>query len=263
MTTVDFSDLAADTRTLIRDHPQFYEITYGSPLEYTLRLPHPLIKDADVIDLSNDTELATSAYSVDTRNGLLKVNSRTSYTSGLYVSGYHYEWFLDDDLEFYVSYVFQDHLYERPNIQLSDMTDLEKNVISIGGVFLAFVSLLSQFSTEIDVSTPEGMMIPAHQRFTQVSQQLVTWGTRYNEAVSALNVGSNRISMRTLRRISRLTNRYVPLFEQKEVDDPRPPLRSFPPITPHSPEQRQGEDAMLGDYGITGPGWVTIGSQGG
>ena len=106
-------------------------------------------------------------------------------------------------------------------------------------------------------------MIPAHQRYSQVQTMYQFWSKQYEEDCAMLNVGLDRISMRTLRRISPLTNRLVPLFEEREIDDPRPPIRAFPPIPKLSPEDDAGVagDGQLGEVGLTG--WQTLGTNGG
>jgi hypothetical protein len=129
----------------------------------------------------------------------------------------------------------------------------------------AYWSLLTEFSTEIDVSTPEGMMIPASQRFQQVQSMFQYWKMKYDEHAAALDVGINKIEVKELRRKSYLTNRYVPVYRGREVDDPRPPVRLYPDIDPlvRAPEEDGSDGGPLNnDYGLTGDGWVSMGTSG-
>lgn len=255
--------LVQDARNMLRDFPQFFEATFDNgPTVSTLRLPAPLIASIEVIDIATNTQ--TSDYVLDARNGLLKMNTSTIHPEGIYVSGYHFEWFLDDDLEFYGGLVTSEHLYERPNTSFNDLSGEEQKVIAMGATYYALWSLLTQFATEIDTSTPEGMFIPAHQRFQQVQQMSQYWKAKYEENAQLLNVGLHRISQGILRRTSRLTNRLVPIFERQEIDDPRPPLRVFPRIEPQVPAPDQsinGEDIGTTEVGIGG-GWNSLGTSG-
>ena len=106
----------------------------------------------------------------------------------------------------------------------------------MGAVVRALWSLCLEFSFDIDVSTPEGMYIPARQRFGQVLQMLNYWQVQYNERAQALNIGLNALEQFRLRRVAYLTNRYVPIYQEREVDNPLPPKRLFPQI----PDQMMG-----------------------
>lgn len=258
--TVTATTIADKARNLLRDFPQFFEVPFQGPLQATLRLPTPLVSDVRVLEADgtvNDT------VTVDERNGLVKFPGQ--HAGSVVVQGYNYEWFLPSDLEFFANFVSLEHLYYNPELTLNDLRPEEHNVIAMGTVVYALWSLMTEFSTQIDVSSPEGMMIPAHQRFQQIQQMLAVWQQRYTHAAAMLNVGLNRIDVRTLRRISRTTNRYVPLFEGRELDDPRPPIRSFPHIDPIDPDQPTDDAApagSLGEFGITGEGWMNLGTTG-
>ena len=288
--------LVRGTRDLLRDYPQFFEADLGPMAVATIRLPHPLVDgaslqvysaanpgpDADLNERISLSLVPTSAYTVDQRNGLLKFRDATYLGYHIFVNGYHYEWFLDEDLAFYINYVVDEHLHERvqnaacnnPVTNLDQLPAVELDVISIGGLVRALWALLTEFSTDIDVSTPEGMMIPARQRFSQVWQMLQHWEGIYNDRAKSLNVGLSNIDIFTLRRISRMTNRYVPVYKGREYDDHNPPVRIYPEIpdglTGHTvdPAVSTGDSASTveevgresADLGYGG--WQTLGTSG-
>jgi hypothetical protein len=261
-TTADVADYA---RNLIRDFPRFFETTYSPLPAATVRLPHPLVASLEVRKIADGSEV--TAFSLDARNGVVKIHEPAASSEGIYVLGYHMNWFLDEDLEFYAQTVLNEHLYSRSDVAgLSDMHVEEQQLLGIGTVMYAYWALLTEFSTEIDVSTPEGMMIPASQRFQQVQSMFQYWKMKYDEMAAALDVGILKIEVKELRRVSRLTNRYVPVFRGREVDDPRPPVRLYPPIDPLVPApEEDGSDGgpLNNDYGLTGDGWVSMGTSGG
>jgi len=261
-TLVEIADYA---RNLIRDFPRFFEVTYSPLPAATVRLAHPLVASLEVRRVSDGAEV--TGFSLDARNGVLKIHDPAAASEGIYVLGYHMNWFLDEDLEFYAQTVLNEHLFHRSDVSgLSDMPVEEQQLVGIGTVVYAYWALLTEFSTEIDVSTPEGMTIPASQRFHQVQSMFQYWKVKYDEMANALDVGILKIEIKDLRRKSYLTNRYVPMFKGREVDDPRPPVRVYPPIDSNvkSPEEGGGDGGSLdNDYGLSGDGWVTMGTSGG
>ena len=76
--------------------------------------------------------------------------------------------------------------------------------------------------------TSESIHIPASQRFRMVQSLLGYWSEQYNKQARALNVGIDRIEIFNLRRVSRTTNRYVPIFKSRELGDYGPTERIFP-----------------------------------
>ena len=230
-----------------------------------MRLPHPLVASLEIRKISDGSEV--TEFSLDARNGVVKIHEPAASSEGIYVLGYHMNWFLDEDLEFYAETVLNEHLYHRDDANgVSDLPVEEQQVLGMGTVVYAYWALLTELSTEIDVSTPEGMMIPASQRFHQVQSMFQYWKQKYDEMVAALDVGILKIEIKDLRRVSRLTNRYVPMFKGREVDDPRPPVRVYPPIDSNvkPPEEGGGDGGSLSnDYGLSGDGWVTMGTSGG
>lgn len=260
--------IAESARNLLRDYPVYFERVVPMPIRPRIRL-QPMLAQAGLEVRSMGPQPAEGTplqgYEVDYRNGLLSWKADPGVD--LYVSGFHYTWFLDEDLAFFADFQTLEHLYG-VNVEPEDLSPEQNNVIAMGTVVYALYSLLTQFATEIDVSDPEGMFIPAHQRFQQLMQLLQYWTSKYEQAASMLNVGLNRMDVVELRRTARLTNRLVPMFESQEVDDPRPPLRVFPPIPEKSPVQRAGDEDGFGppvgtsEIGL-GTGWFSLGTNGG
>jgi hypothetical protein len=54
-----------------------------------------------------------------------------------------------------------------------------------------------------------------------------TWELEYRKHANNLNIGPERIDQFSLRRVSRTTNRYVPLYLAKELGDYGPMERIF------------------------------------
>ena len=261
-TSVDIADRA---RNLIRDFPLFFEETYQPLSGSTVKLSRMLVATLEIRKLSDGTEV--TAYALDPRNGVVKFTDPSTFLSGISIIGYHYEWFLPDDLEYFADISMSEVMSGRTDVRdFAELSHEEKHVTAIGAVSFALMSLLTELSTDIDVSTPEGLSIPAHMRFQQVQQMQQFWAAEYTKKSAMLNLGLERMEVKDLRRVSRLTNRYVPSFRGREIDDPRPPVRVFPIIDPlvAAPEEggSEGAGGYNPDYGLSSDGWSTLGTSG-
>lgn len=268
MTTL--AEVSSVARQLSRDFGTFFEINFATTGS-TLRLPHPLVEPTSVSVINNTDADEVTDFVVNARQGLVKVPNPSQYEDGVYVSGTYYQWFLDEDLEFFSRVIAVEHLHHRPGMTLESIRGAEVEVMGMGALVQALWSLLAEFATDIDVSSPEGLNIPAHQRYQQVQALIQYWQQRYDEKAALLNVGLKRIEMHTLRRVARLSNRYVPLYRSREIDNPRPPIRLRPMIDPGEPTPFEDEENYWASSGnsVTSEswdfgygGWGTIGTGG-
>lgn len=232
------TDVGDAARLHLRDFPRYFEENFAPSARSTLRLPHPLVNGATlvVVDNAADADLDGALWGLDERNGLLKIPDPAPYTAGLTVQGHYYQWFLNADLYFFADFIVNETYAGQGGIPDQGSIPLgHREVLSIGVLVEALWSLMTEFSTDIDIQSPEGMSIPAHQRFEQVWQMLQYWQKRYEEQSALLGIGIYRIEQFDLRRVSYMTGRYVPMYREREVDDPRPPIRVFPPIPKKGP----------------------------
>lgn len=253
--------VAQAARNLIRDFPKFFEDTYAPLTAATIPLEVPMIASLEIRSILDNTEVTD--FAIDYRNGVVKLASTTGIEDGIHVYGYHYEWFLDEDLTYFSDVVVHELIHDTDMSGLTDMTSSEQQLVPIGVVMYALYSLLTELSLDIDISTPEGMMIPAHMRFNQVMQLFQYWKDKYNEKAAALNLGMGKISIYNLRRISRMTGRYVPEFRGREIDDPRWPVRVFPEIPELIPDEDNNTNgSLVNEFGVGLDGWQSIGGSG-
>jgi hypothetical protein len=268
MTTL--AEISSVSRQLSRDFGTFFELNYAS-VGATIRLPHPLVQTDSVSVINNTDASPVTDYVLNSRNGLLKIPNPTQYEDGIYVSGLYFQWFLDEDFDFFSRTIATEHLHHRTSVSLESITGAEIEVMGIGALVIGMYSLLAEFATDIDIASPEGMSIPAHQRYQQTMSLVQYWEKRYEEKSALLNVGLKRIEMFTLRRKSRLTDRYVPLYRTREIDNPRPPIRVRPLIDPEEMTPFEDEEAFYGSsvenfstesFDLGYGGWGTIGTGG-
>ena len=134
------------------------------------------------------------------------------------VEGYYYEWLLPADLQFYSERSINFH---KPtiNVPLEQASAAVLDVVGIGALVEALQALMTEYARDIDVMTSESVHIPGSQRFRMLQSLCQVWEVEYRKHANNLNIGPERIEQFSLRRVSRTTNRYVPLYKAKELGD--------------------------------------------
>lgn len=208
-------------RNYLRDFPKFFQVSFDA-VGRTYELGNPNI-DADSLWVatvvnSTVTELTTSQYSLDVRNGVLRLTTTPASGAKLLIEGYYYEWLLPADLEFYAERSINFH---KPtiNIPLEQANQAVLDVIGLGALVEALQALMTEFARDIDVMTSESIHIPGSQRFRMLQSLIQQWEMEYRKHANNLNIGPEKIDQFSLRRVSRTTNRLVPLYAAKEIGD--------------------------------------------
>jgi hypothetical protein len=280
------TDVSSGARTFLRDFPMFFEVDQGALNTLTIRLPHPLIaSDSLAVYTTNSpappstpTTTLTKAWTCDERNGLLKITDEALLNQRVLISGYHYSWFLDSDLAFHAGMVLSEFTHSGAVSGISGMQPAQVEVTMLGTVVRALWSLSMELMLDIDVNTPEGMTIPARQRYTQVLQMLGPFEAEFQSKADMLGLGLGALQIFRLRRVSYTTGRYVPVYTDREIDDPRWPDRQWPVIpdpvpfdqepayaryrrlTGVLPLSTQGDEVQ--QYQDLGQGWTSLGTRG-
>lgn len=196
----------------------------------TVMIEHPS-GPPTVLLPAEDTPTATE-YVLDARGGVITLGVPLPMEDTLVVDGKSYIASLPGDLGGFIDMALELHLagrYPRPDID--DLSTTESYLVAMLAVIENLWSQATEAAGEIDVMTPEGVNIPASQRFAQLLTLIERLQEHYKELAQALNVGPYRIMVSTLRRVSRTTNRLVPLYMPQEFDDRTyPPTRIYPPI---------------------------------
>lgn len=219
-------------RRYLRDFPKFFQTTFDVAGR-TYELGQVNI-DTDSLwvalyDGASTTELATTSYSLDERNGILRLNSLPSAGTTIMVEGYYYEWVTPADLTFYTRHALELHLHNM-DVTLENLAPAVVDVIGMAAVVETLWALMTEYSRDIDVITSESVHIPASQRFRMTQSLLQFWDNEYKTAAKALNIGLERLEVFSLRRVSRITNRLVPLYKAREIGDYSPMERLWPEI---------------------------------
>lgn len=218
------AEIKTTARNYLRDFPKFFRESYPvAGTFYELGKPNIDSTTLYVAYVPNSGGTASSlaastGYTLDTRNGLLRTVNQLATTNTLMVEGYYYEWLSDADLDFYADMAINLNTHNI-KIPLENMAPAVADVVGIHCLVQALWGLLSEFARDIDVISSESVHIMASQRYRMVSDLLEYWTSEYNKRAQALNIGLERLEVINLRRISRTTNRLVPLYKAREVGD--------------------------------------------
>lgn len=179
-------------------------------------------------------------FTLDSRSGVVTLlTGPLSEGDILLVTGTAYEDFGPTDMDLWVTTAFGLHTHNRfpPVVMASPATgqivlpQVEEYLVALLAVIEALWAAATDAAKDIDVSTPEGVSIPRSQRYAQLLNQINNLEAEYQRHAQLLNVGLHAIDNFTLRRVSRTTNRLVPIYVPQEFDDRTyPPVRVYPPI---------------------------------
>lgn len=257
------SEISTIARNYLRDFPRFFQVSFEASGR-TYELGHPNI-DRQTFWCASYTSGASvpvvldtpTDYTLDNRNGLLRLSNTQPSNTQLMVEGYYYEWLTPEDLDFYSSVAINMHMHNM-DVDLENVAPVVADVIGIDALVEALWGLVTEFSRDIDVMTSESIHIPASQRFRMVESLLQYWMTEYEKKAKALNIGLNRIEVFNLRRVSRTTNRLVPVYKATELGDYGPLERLWIPIDDGKINIDNPEDNLREDVYIDGEPPTTV-----
>lgn len=170
-------------------------------------------------------------YTVDEHAGTITLTAGPlAAGTTMLVNGKWYA-YAEGDFEGFMQIAFD--LHTAGTLQTWDtLPRVEEYLVGLLAVRESIWSQVVAAAREVDVNTPEGMHIPEGQRYQQLMGLIDRIDAHYRDISQQLNVGLYRIEMFNLRRVSRTTNRLVPVYVPQEFDDHNPPVRLMPPIDP-------------------------------
>lgn len=190
---------------------------------------------ANGTNVSSDSyvEASTGALVVQLTNGeypsLVNVGE-TVPKSGVefLVSGTYFRYFTNAELTTLVTDAAEQHGSHSVDvlgrkITISNLPTIEEYPVAVYATTLALYTLATDAAFDIDIQAPDGVTIPRAERYRQLMEMVQTRQQQYRELCVHLGIGMYKIDVFSLRRISKTTNRYVPIYKPQEVDD-----RSFP-----------------------------------
>lgn len=188
-----------------------------------------------IVDDGTDETDVSELTAVEEQTGVLVLSAVPTAGDVITVSGTHFRYFTNAEMETLVTTALQQHSARRTDSLGREMTVaglpfIEEYPVAIYATTLALYTLATDASFDIDIQAPDGVTIPRSQRYRQLMEMIEERKAQYRELCTMLGIGMYSIDVFTLRRQSKMTGRYVPVFTAQEVDDRSWPKRADIPL---------------------------------
>ena len=228
------SDLISKVRTELNDQArQFTKSFIGDGLTKDFTTGYKPLDTTTLMVTDNGTALANpTTYTVEPLYGVIHTATAPATGHPVVVSGNVYRYFTDDQITYYVNTALLQHTNNRTNsfgsaITIDTLPAIEEYPVTLLATIEALWALATDAAFDIDIQAPDGVSIPRSERFRQLSAIIESRKEQYRNLCAALNIGVWRIEMGTLRRVSRTTNKLVPVYIAQEIDDSTSPERVY------------------------------------
>jgi len=228
------NDLVYRVRLELGDQPQ--QFTYNSVGDgYTSDYPMPC-KPIDINTLAvyvNGSPVAyPTGYTAEFDLGVIHFVHTPAAGASILVTGNKFRYFTDDDICTFITTAIEQHTYNRTDafgskVTVRSLEAVEEYPLAILAVIEALWVLATDSAFDINITAPDGVTIPRAQRYQQLTGIIAQRWEQYRTLCAQLNIGLWRIEMGTLRRVSRTTNKLIPVYIAQEVDDSRLPERVY------------------------------------
>lgn len=209
----------------------FVETFTGDGITNRFSLTQAPIQGATVVVKVGDTNISSTTV-IEEGVGILQLASIPSSGSIITVSGIAYRYFTDSEIWYYVNTAFAEHARTTVDtngnrVNLATLPAVDEYPLVILASTYALYTLSTDAAFDIDIISPDGVSIPRSERYRQLTEIVQSRKEQYRDLCNMLGVGMYRVEMGTLRRISRLTNKYIPVYLNQEIDDNRRPERVY------------------------------------
>jgi hypothetical protein len=197
-------------------------------------IPYSPVDAVNMIITVNGTDVSTTV-DVEETTGYMTFDTIPVADATVIAAGTYFRYFTVTEIEQFVCTAFEQHTANHADtygraVLLETLPGLEEYPVIVYASTLALYTLATDASFDIDIQAPDGVMIPRSERYRQLMQMIETRKQQYKELCSMLGIGLYKIDVFSLRRISKTTNRYVPIYLPMEVDDRSTPQRAQIPI---------------------------------
>lgn len=245
------SSLVERVRFELGDLPKSFVSQFISDISTNrYRLNYAPVDAAGLTVFQNGTDI-TSTVSVEEHTGIIVLEDLPEIDDEFTVTGNYFRYFTTAELEGIVQVALQHHAGRDVDslgrrITIDNLPPIEEYPVSLYATTIALYTLATDASFDINVFAPDGVSIPRSERYRQLMEMIDARREQYRELCTQLGIGLYTIDVFSLRRISKTTNRYVPVYRPQEVDD-----RSFP----------QRVELPMPTYGSAPTPWPTEGGE--
>ena len=191
--------------------------------------------DGSTLVINQEGDDVSTTVEVEEATGYIVFDTKPAAGDVIIVAGNYFKYFTTQEICQYISNAFEQHsafhtdAYGR-NVSIINLPTLEEYPVIVYASTLALYTLATDASFDIDITAPDGVMIPRSERYRQLMQMIEVRKNQYKELCSQLGIGLYKIDVFSLRRISKTTNHYVPIFQPQEIDDTSTLVRVHLPI---------------------------------
>lgn len=228
------SDLISRVRLELGDQAVQFTFTAtgdGSTKDFTL--PCKPVDPSTLYVLVDDVAAATpDDYTLEQDIGVVHFVEAPDEDAAIVITGLRYRYFTDTDIITFITTAVNQHVYNRTDsygsiVSLGSIQPVEEYPLAILSVIEALWVLATDAAFDINITAPDGVVIPRAQRYQQLTSMVQQRWEQYRTLCAQLNIGLWRLEMGTLRRVSRTTNKLVPVYLAQEIDDSRRPERVY------------------------------------
>lgn len=227
-------ELVAKVRTELNDQSKQFTKSFtgdGSTRDFNIGYK-PLDLTTLMVTVNGTAQANPANYTAEANHGVIHFTSAPANNAVIRITGNVFRYFSEADLEYFVNVAVGQHLLNRTDrfgtqMTLSMLPEVEAYPVTILSTIEALYALATDASFDIDIHAPDGVTIPRSQRYSQLMGLIAQRQEQYRNICSALNIGLWKIEIGVLRRVSRTTNKLVPIYMTQEIDDMRRPERVY------------------------------------
>ena len=209
----------------------FVHQTTGDGTTNRFLVPYSPLNGTTLMVYVDNTDVS-NAVTVEELTGYVTFDAVPTAGSIIVFSGTYYRYFVDNEICQFIDTAFGQHIANHADAYgrgytIRTLPGLEEYPVVVYASTLALYTLATDASFDIDITAPDGVVIPRSERYRQLMQMVQTRKEQYKELCSLLGIGMYKIDVFTLRRTSKTTNRYVPVYLPQEVEDRSMPQRAL------------------------------------
>lgn len=201
----------------------------GTTVRFTI--PYSPVDGLSMIVHVNGVDVSTTV-TVEEHAGVITFATAPALGASVIIAGTYYRYFTNTEIQQFVNDAVMQHTanhsdgFGRP-VTIINLPAIEEYPVVVWASTLALYTLATDAAFDIDITAPDGVVIPRSERFRQLMQMVMDRQEQYKTLCSQLGIGLYKIDVFSFRRISKTTNRYVPIYLPQEVDDRSMPQRAI------------------------------------
>lgn len=205
------------------------------------RLNYSPLDSSTITVFKNGTDISADC-SIEESSGVLVTDTLPADGDEFTVSGTYFRYFTGAELTQVIQNAVSLHGAKHTDslgraITIETLPFIDEYPVVVYATALALYTLATDASFDINIFAPDGVTIPRSERYRQLLDMMNTRKAQYAELCAHLGIGLYSIDVFTLRRISKRTNRYVPIYKPQEVDDRSWPQRVNVPLPAYGDSQ--------------------------